>query len=421
MPTPDERLATLEEQLNEAQAQLEALQESSVTGEELKKQNRVVADLAAKVRAIMARMGMGTPKPVLTPVPDANLVKPLPPTPEPPEPAGSAPQIQRGREDVTRILLEELAKITSFVPGYGDVTGTNSAIQLHTDDVIAKLNALQVPEPILRPQIAARWQEEIDLRFPSWPTDFPPVVTTKPTTELESKSGPTVVVNPAPAIITKPAPPIEAGGRWSREMIDEAIRQIVEPNQGKMINIPDKEGWYRRGSVVMGIRPRDLGRPDWAPNSRFPDEMFWPFFNWWCVVFREVGDPGGGVVQVRRMDDQFKWDKDWVRLKEPSNKIGWGAYYKDHFEYWPGRDLPEGGDSVYQDADSVSVRVKDGTCAHFMSGSNLIQVPNVELLEGYLATCEVRLDPERSNPDAKLLFQAGADAKPAAASSQQNG
>ena len=61
MPTPDERLATLEEQLNEAQAQLEALQESSVTGEELKKQNRVVADLASKVRAIMARMGMGLP------------------------------------------------------------------------------------------------------------------------------------------------------------------------------------------------------------------------------------------------------------------------------------------------------------------------------------------------------------------------
>ena len=204
-------------------------------------------------------------------------------------------------------------------------------------------------------------------------------------------------------------------------MIDEAIRQIVEPNQGKMINIPDKEGWYRRGSVVMGIRPRDLGRPDWAPNSRFPDEMYWKFLNWWCVVFRAVDDPGGGVIEVRGMADLFKWDKDWQLLKPPSNSMGWGAYYADYFAYIPGRDLPEGNDSVYQNNSSVSVRIKDGTCAHWMSSNNLIDVPNIQDLEGYIATCEARLDPARSNPNAKLLFQAGADAKPAQASSSQNG
>lgn len=101
---------------------------------------------------------------------------PTPPAPVPVPPA--APSTSRTRNQVTRIILEEFAKQTSFVPGGANGTATAAeivdparAVQLWTNNLIG-LNALEIPETNLRAMVGAMFA--VDVKRYGWEQSHPP-------------------------------------------------------------------------------------------------------------------------------------------------------------------------------------------------------------------------------------------------------
>jgi hypothetical protein len=80
---------------------------------------------------------------------------------------GAAGGESRTRDDVTRIIVEEFAKQTSYLPGDGDITDPNKAIQLWTSNFVDNHSALTAPESELRKKIAD--MVAIDVIKYQWP------------------------------------------------------------------------------------------------------------------------------------------------------------------------------------------------------------------------------------------------------------
>lgn len=124
---------------------------------------RVTLDAQSKVlveinRRLSALEKAPEPAPVPAPAPE--------PAPEP------APGPVRDRDAVTRLVLSEFAKQTSFIPGGGDIVSPDKAIQLWTTGAIEQYDALNAPEDAVRAALAQAIR--VDVQKYGWDKSHPP-------------------------------------------------------------------------------------------------------------------------------------------------------------------------------------------------------------------------------------------------------
>lgn len=130
-------------------------------------QSEVLADMSARLRALEKV------PPVPAPAPPAPGPAPGP-APEPP-----ATPSTRSRAEVQRILLEEFAKQTSFLPGGANGSATPAevndpkrAIQMWVSDLIDNYSAATLPDAELRALLVTRIAAEV--KKYGWDRNYPP-------------------------------------------------------------------------------------------------------------------------------------------------------------------------------------------------------------------------------------------------------
>lgn len=355
-------------------------------------------------------------QPPAAPEPPAAVEPPVVPAPPPvavPEPVQP---VLRGRAEVTNLFLDELAKVTSFIPGGSNGSATpaetldpRGAVQLHTTELISYDQALYLPEAELRELIRQRVRGEADKYL--WAENYPP------------QGIPTLLepVAPEPDNVRPPMipAPIENGvGFWTDAQIDEAIRQMRDPNQGLVANINNnKPGWYSRGQVMMGGHLSEEGAPSWAPvtGERLPDGgfPFYPNMNFWGVIFSEVGNEvDDGLVEIADQEIQvlYRSLKAWRRIGPKNAFMIWGEHFQADMisPFNPARKIWRQPGTY---GGSMAFTVPRQGSPHWIDGTGQFRVESPHDVMAVMIKMRARIDP-RGNPNLKVLCHVGADSKP---------
>lgn len=200
---------------------------------------------------------------------------------------------------------------------------------------------------------------------------------------------------------------------WTSAMIDEGIRQMTTRNEGHIMNVDNnRPGWYSQGAVAMGNTWNDSGAPGWAPKSGQGTDYWWPKFNFWAVLFTEVGNTvSDGFVEIKDQEVQllYKDANSWTRMGQKNGKMGWGEHYKPDMITSMGVNI-----STHPgiEPDSFSFQLPRVGAPHWIDGNGEMNIPNVSNIEGVLCSMMIRIDP-RGNQNVKCLTHVGGDPKPA--------
>ena len=228
----------------------------------------------------------------------------------------------------------------------------------------------------------------------------------------------------------------KVSGEMSKAEKERAFAQMGK-NQGNVWVwseenvVPDQKrgpnggpGQFNAGSVVLGGRPSYDPPADWYylgyKRDGMTDEEAKALFDSQRGKFMDRMDPWGVVVEMQDNKATNAWydvrnmqafvlregATTWENIMNDPAAVDWVDYFEGNMYGWIEPAVSEKMEGV---GTSVQMKPKEDKVAHWGS-KQILSVPNPETVRAVLISVEARVS-KKSDPDAKLGIQVGADWK----------